>query len=121
MKDNKLIAEFMGFTNDETNNLGVIWYDNEETYLMISSRFENSNCFDENQLNFHKSWDWLMPVVEKIESLGYNIHIRDCDCVIYNWTDKSTDKLLNIESGKGKRDSTYKAVVEFIKYYNKTK
>jgi hypothetical protein len=60
MEDNKMIAEFMGFTLDTPTNIeGEVWYDNEEVYLHISSEFKHSNCFKE--LQFHKSWDWLMP------------------------------------------------------------
>ena len=55
MKDNKLIAEFMGF---QKTTIG--WYDNEEVMNFNS----DSNTFDE--LKFHSSWDWLMPVVAKI-------------------------------------------------------
>ena len=25
-----------------------------------------------DQMKYHTSWDWLMPVIEKIETLGYN-------------------------------------------------
>ena len=59
MKENKLIAEFMGFTYEK--NIG--WYDND--MLMSQNVYDNQdgNCFDE--LLFDKSWDWLMPVVEK--------------------------------------------------------
>lgn len=90
MKDNKLIAEFMGFTYEK--NIG--WYDNE--MLMSQNVYDNQdgNCFDE--LLFDKSWDWLMPVVEKIERQNELIgsHILSTDI-----------------------DKTYQAVVEFIKNY----
>ena len=62
MKNNKLIAEFMGFTYEK--NIG--WYDND--MLMSQNVYDNQdgNCFDE--LLFDKSWDWLMPVLKKINS-----------------------------------------------------
>lgn len=61
MKDNKLIAEFMGMQHTD-----IGWYDNEETLQL------QNNTFDE--LQFHKSWDWLMPVIEKIENDGLDPH-----------------------------------------------
>lgn len=73
-----------------------------------------------NNLEFHKSWDWLMPVIEKIESLGYFVMIN-------KWTSVYEDEkrrtigdlnfLINKEKGS-KIENTYKAVVEFIKWYN---
>jgi len=75
---NKLIGEFMGvysrkygFDYDKIGNKGI---------------------------NYHKSWDWLMPVVQKIYSIDDNIDFF---------------KDINLET-------TYKAVIEFIEEYNKT-
>ena len=44
MQDNKIIAEFMGLNIDR----GV-----QSDYM-------------EHELKYHKSWDWLMPVIQKI-------------------------------------------------------
>jgi hypothetical protein len=59
---NRLIAEFMGWGGDgyyttPFDNAGLC--NGEPTHI----------CNTEN-LKFHSSWDWLMPVVEKIEELG---------------------------------------------------
>ena len=48
MKDNKLIAEFMGLNIDR----GV-----QSDYM-------------EHELKYHTSWDWLMPVIEKCVRTG---------------------------------------------------
>ena len=54
MEDNKLIAEFMGIS-----------IDGEFAYIE-----DEGNPLEEvmpiNKLNYHTSWDWLMPVVQKI-------------------------------------------------------
>ena len=97
-ENNRLIAEFMGFTYEK--NIG--WYDNE--MLMSQDVYDNQdgNCFDE--LKFHSSWDWLMPVVEKIEDyLSDNIGV-----VGYFDECLSSNDL----------DTRYQAVVEFIKQHN---
>lgn len=100
MVENKLIAEFMGFTLDTPTNIeGAVWYDNEELYLHISSEFKHSNCFKE--LQFHTSWDWLMPVVQKIE--------MRCQGV--------PQQLLHLSLFSTKQE-VYQAVVEFINQYN---
>ncbi len=85
---NKLIAEFMGF---QKTTIG--WYDNEEALHFNS----DSNTFDE--LEFHSSWDWLMPVVDKCyqEHMSKNISEAVMTCDI---------------------DIVYAQVVEFIKEYN---
>jgi len=65
------------------------------------------------EMKYHSSWDWLMPVVERIKSL---------------WDAEFLDLQLLIEDSDASRishllvwadiDSVYEAVIEFIKWYN---
>lgn len=74
---------------------------------------------------FHTSWDWLMPVVEKIRTLeivtnvNYNI---DGDFIIEGLTKTEVlDIIINKEDFTSEKNMVYKAVVEFIKFYNQNK
>lgn len=90
--DNKLIAEFMG----------CVWKDDihgDEYY-----RPNESNPCSIEDLKYHLSWDWLMPVVEKCKSI--NNKCQQWHAIF------SSLQLLKI-------DIVYKAVVGFIKWYNK--
>ena len=58
LEGNKLIAEF--FTREKFFNHSIILHGFDE----------EEDLFFDSQLKFHSSWDWLMPVVEKIENLG---------------------------------------------------
>ena len=54
MKNNKLIAEFMGvnvITLDDVRK-------NKNPYI------SSADGYLEDDLKYHSSWDWLMPVVE---------------------------------------------------------
>lgn len=69
-------------------------------------------------LRYDSDWNWLMPVVEKIESINYSsVQIKEGLCHIsYHdtngyWNHKKID-------GHPKIISTHKAVIEFIKWYN---
>ncbi|MAO25168.1 MAG: hypothetical protein CMJ25_30875 [Phycisphaerae bacterium] len=56
MKENKLIAEFMGvnvITIDDVRK-------NKNPYI------SSADGHLENDLKYYSSWDWLMPVVKKI-------------------------------------------------------
>jgi hypothetical protein len=95
-ENNKMIAEFMGYENVGTlNNPMYDYYDN---YFQDGSYVPHELCY-------HKSWDWLMPVVNKIEEyLSANVgkvgYFDEC---------LSSNDL----------DIRYNAVVEFINQYNK--
>lgn len=89
---NKLIAVFMGnmkvyrICKDPNAELKDYIIEN---YRLVSKRraetlisgmedeFPNSEIeMDTSVLAFHTSWDWLMPVVEKIRELGYYMLIN---------------------------------------------
>ena len=60
MKENKLIADFMG-----------VQYKSDEEYLKKLKEMREHGIgyeqgYMESQLKYHESWDWLMPVVGKI-------------------------------------------------------
>ena len=54
MNDNKLIAEFMGGEKPE--------------------RTSDLRHFIEEHHNYHTSWDWLIPVAQKLEGDGLDPH-----------------------------------------------
>ena len=110
--ENKLIAEFMGFTSEK--NIG--WYDNNMMMTQNVYDTQNGNCFDE--LLFDISWDWLMPVVEKIESLGYSYDRINADVFINNQNGENVIPNPMDENTMTMIEKTYYVVLEFIKQYN---
>ena len=120
MESNKLIAEFMGFPKeaDAVDDRTIAYYVGESILWTDNTDNENEyDVFHPDDMQFHKSWDWLMPVVEKIESL------RDANGNAYRFTIDMCNAQIeetNIEilGGRFKLDTTHKAVVEFIKTYN---
>ena len=63
MKDNKLIAEFMGLSIKE----GVSYYTDQDDMFFMGIEVE------EPYLPFDEDWNWLMPVVEScLERLEYH-------------------------------------------------
>lgn len=75
----------------------------------------------EADLCFYTSdWNMLMPVVEKIESIGnYAVTISAYSCSISEIVLFDEDSHVHIESDcDSKIDAVYKAVIEFIQWYN---
>lgn len=112
--DNKLIADFMGFEYNMTDSFGNNNYRIPEVYR------ERFHCSYFDNLHFDMSWDWLMPVVEKIESLHHTVGIHDTMCEIL--TERNLcEVLIKVNEDWTKIKVVYTAVVEFIKWYNKNK
>ena len=85
---NKLIAEFMELET-KTFKSGILNYYYQDVF--------EGNWFEEGELSYNLSWDWLMPVVVKIE--------QDCEGV--------PQEMLNV-SLYSDIDEVYNAVVEYI-------
>ncbi len=84
-KNNKIIAEFMG-----VDQVDIDYAINEH-----------------GQLKYHLSWDWLMPVVQKIGDEYYNTPFDET----YSHLTEQYENIWTLED-------TYRAVVEFINNYN---
>ena len=94
MESNNLIAKFMGLEYAPEGSRWDDWFDKDRYRVTYGNRIP---------LQYHTSWDWLMPVVNKCMQTGDNTDEWDalCDAL-------STVNITN----------TYDAVVEFIKKYN---
>ena len=87
MDNNKLIAEFMG-------------------------RYCSKSISPQpNPPEYHTSWDWLMPVIQRCYDEGERL-----DGTEHNFIGEITESLLD-----GDIEATHKAVVEIIKWYNENK
>lgn len=115
-ENNRLIAEFLGYKlqTDPTERF-FGWY-----------KSPLGTWTKEIDLPFRTDWNWLMQVVEKIESLkidglSFNFQIEK-DMVFFYYTHIREHKKqieMFFEWGqKTKIGNTYKIAVEFIKWYN---
>ena len=114
-EENKLIADFMGH------------YHIQDNYYRVT----RMNCYHLNQLQYHSSWDWLMPVVDKIEDLKEsNINYPKLIINRFNnntlqlWGANFMDRYEKAFYGKGafqvesKIIAVWQACVNFINWYN---
>ena len=76
---NKLIAELMGYQIKSYSDTAS--YGNGDTSYLYSK-----DGITTDQVFYDSSWDWIMPVVDKIESLGFSVSINNgrCSILFYN-------------------------------------
>jgi hypothetical protein len=106
---NGLIAEFM--------NVKVVTLDeirsNKEPF------YSSADGYTAEDLQYHTSWNWLMPVVEMIESdERYDVDILQYGTRIIERTKTESieivNNIANISFDK-KIEHTYQAIVDFVK------
>ena len=101
MKDNNtLIANFLGLELQEDN-----------TYF----DYESCEYINQEDLNYNTSWDMLMQVVDKIESLGFETSLTKENFFI-RMAGGNTQKGIMYTD---KKEAVYNACVEFIEWWNK--
>lgn len=116
MESNGLIAEFMGHE--------ILYRPYSNGFIELS----DTQLCDVDDLLYHKSWDWLMPVVEKINNTCSDKYGNHYDFQIgngYVWVDPHigdriffSDNDINHED-EPMRNKVYRGVVKFIEWYNK--
>jgi hypothetical protein len=108
-ENNQLIASFLG----QTSTI----YDFPQ-FGYINSRGDWSDTFSASELKFHKDWNWLMEVVDKIESLDFNFNITSRDATVLKNHGAIYQTLIYRIDGTKKIKAVYNTCVEFIKWYN---
>lgn len=115
-ENNKLIAEFMGAKTQPQK--GYVEYEMYGIIPSIEDAEYIQHFFQADEMLFQSSWDWLMPVVEKIESLGFNITIEKNYTDVMEIFNGLGGSLFGFKRSSDKIKNTHKAVVEFIKWWN---
>ena len=84
IEGNKLIAEFMGYElADKEYPSDGYWMGLRLPMFMDSDMTEWADTdngrirIPQSQLRFHSSWDWLVPVIDKIYSMNDYIKYKD--------------------------------------------
>ncbi len=126
--DNELIAEFMKISEvtqyfDSYGKQSPIYWTQNDYFRTRTYDLPNISMKEFlQQSKYDTSWDWLMPVVEKIqavERIGVMIAFDSSNgftqCEIYQ-TKGLTEGIDNADKSPIK--AVYKSVVEFIKWYN---
>lgn len=144
LEGNKLIAEFMGYGyHPHMEGETLPGWRKEKAHPKISGTYLARVHKD---LAYHRSWEWLMTAVEKIESLdlseemyswegiegeteynfeGISVEIENKGCWIY--VNLQLDPMFTINKKTfnidhpTKIEATFRAVCEFVEWFNKRK
>lgn len=118
-KKNGIIADYMGLF-DKILSTGNIhsWSDSPFFYTTENTKEKVIEKISK-YAKYHTDWNWLMPVVEKIENLGFEFFIVESRCRIAHNTDKSIETIIDFEIVGTKIEAVYKAVLDYIIWESK--
>ncbi len=90
----------------EGNKIIATWYYRPESFFVIHPELAQ----------FHSSFDWIMLVVIKIQSLGHMVEMYITDCDIHH--KPKQEDCIACQSKKTLKEAVYFAVIDFIKWNN---
>jgi hypothetical protein len=110
LNGNKLITEFMGgkwYSKRYPRNHGI----------RCGTLDRNWDCIIE-KAKFHYSWDFLMPVVEKIEQMPFRVKM--CGRRVEIWKDPNNlnEQFICMNKRLTKIESTWFCITQFITWHN---
>jgi hypothetical protein len=129
VENNKLIAEFMEFKPiDRRKRIDQV-YITEKPFLgdpildwtaMSRDPDIDYDCnISSSEMKFNTSWDWLMPVVGKVQKLGYKSRIIDINGVWQVFIlDKENHFRITEHWNENLHLAVYTVIISFIKFYN---
>jgi hypothetical protein len=112
LSGNRLICDFMGVK--PKSYIPEVFYWQDAPFFYVSEHgMEKVMDAIVGYVKYHKSWDWLMPVVEKIiKTIGVKTYQ---ECTYEEWA--ISTHLTRMTIGMP-IESVYYAVIDYIKYYN---
>lgn len=112
---NKIIAEFMGY-DFSALSISYEYFDRNGT-LEWETRYRKPTVDD---LEYHSSFDWLMPVVDKIESIDsctYEVMLKYAIAFVCDKGLHGNPPVVRA-IGSTRIETAYNLVVKFIQWYN---
>jgi len=133
IEGNQLIAEFMS-TEPTLMDGWYLWSDGIYFSVRDQDKGKVLNSIY-GYVKYHSSWDWLMPVVEKIGEIrfpddkyesGERIYIERCYPITFGMKDEEEKFMVRLLGNQLFRadtliKATWLSVVDFIKWHNKNK
>lgn len=114
-KKNLILLNFMGVV-PKWSTWNINWFYTDGVFCHISNTDREKVRYSMAEYaKYSTSWDWIMPVVEKIEALGYDVEIGNQ----YVRIDGGQDDEFGIDSrhSVSKIEAVFDACVEFAKWY----
>lgn len=128
LENNQLIAEFHGWRVSEAKTT-----EGELVFRCDGNLIGYLQGVTHSSLDYHKSMDWLMPVIVKIENLNaigetsemkgaYKMNVDPWEVCFISYENEIEQTIVTIHRDSEDEDNlfhgVYDAVVEFIKWYN---
>lgn len=93
----------------------VFAQDHHKKWMEKLIKFEGNPDVAFEEARYHDRWDWIMPIVEKIERGNYGFKM--CRKVVEIYWDDSKELILKRKE-KSRIESLWIAIVDFIQWYN---
>jgi hypothetical protein len=102
------------------HSIAVFMDDYYDTGLEPAYYVRKNRTYQLEEAQYHTSWDWLMPCIDKIESLDFRVCIGQDDCQIYKrWAEFPENFIIDADFKETRLENAFDAVTSFIDWWNR--
>lgn len=112
---NILIARFIGIPIDSSDTVTAFRIQKIISRAAFDDPLEKVGAYE---MEFHTSWDWLMPVIQKIKEVYFKLDSDELRDLIQNMDGHGLFESYNCFLVDPSFNITHKAVLDFIEKYN---
>jgi hypothetical protein len=102
------------------HDIAVFMEDFYDTGLEPSYYIRKNKEYTIEEAQYHLSWDWLMPVVDKIEELGYKVYLDKYSCQIYlKYANFPENFIVDADFKQDKLSNAFDGISAFAKWWER--
>ena len=102
------------------HNIAIFMEDFYDTGLEPSYYIRKNKEYRIEEAQYHSSWDWLMTVVEKIETLGFRVYLSKESCQIYkNYCDFPDNFIIDADFKEDRLENAFDGISSFCEWWER--
>jgi hypothetical protein len=102
------------------HHIAVFMQDFYDTGLEPSYYIRKNKEYKIEDAQYHSSWEWLMPVVDKIEELGYKVYLDKYSCQVYRrYQDFPDNFIIDADFKVGRLENAFDGISAFAEWWER--
>jgi hypothetical protein len=106
------------YTRKHNHHIAVFMEDFYDTGLEPSYYIRKNKEYKIEEAQYHSSWEWLMTVVDKIETLGFRVYLSNHSCQVYRQYDDFPENfIIDADFRENRLDNAFDGLSSFAEWW----
>jgi hypothetical protein len=106
--------------NKGNHDIAIFMNDYYDTGLEPAYYIRKNKEYKLKEAQYHSSWDWILPVIDKIEDLGFRVYFTSESCQIYRkYQDFPDNFIIDADFKETRLENTFDGISAFAEWWNR--